>query len=50
MTPIHSQSEEIFQHIKSGLPIEDKDLYCDEDIENILKENKMVKRKKYECS
>lgn len=37
MTPIYSKEEETPISTKSTIAIDDKDLYCDEDIENILK-------------
>lgn len=34
---------------KAILPLEDKDLYCDEDINYILKNNNIVRKKRYDC-
>lgn len=48
MTPIYSKEEETPISTKSTIAIDDKDLYCDEDIENILKQNKAVKKKRYD--
>lgn len=50
MTPIYPKEdrEETPVSTKSTIAVDDKDLYCDEDIEKILKENKAVKKKRYD--